>query len=163
MTSPLLAPGQTGAIGESTTVEVQITVTDGAHLPSAAHAWDAGYDLTAAEHAELLPAGGRQLVGTGVHIALPQGYAGLVLPRSGLASRHGVTVINAPGLIDAGYRGEVRVAMVNHDPHEPHAISPGDRIAQLVVIPVAVVTWREVPSLPASERGTGGFGSSGQR
>lgn len=177
MSQPVLVPEQTNhrdedshqehARGEhardEAMVEVQFTVSDGARRPTAAHAWDAGYDLTAAEHAELLPAGGRQLVGTGIRIALPDGYAGLVLPRSGLAAKHGVTVINAPGLIDAGYRGEVRVAMVNHDPHEPYTISPGDRIAQLVVIPVTTVSWREVPSLPPSERGTGGFGSSGQR
>jgi dUTP pyrophosphatase len=183
VSQPVLAPEQTGhrdddrreenARHEDTpdehsrhefpVVEVQFTIADGARRPAAAHAWDAGYDLTAAEHAELLPAGGRQLVGTGIRIALPDGYAALVLPRSGLAAKHGVTVINAPGLIDAGYRGEVRVAMVNHDPHEPYAISPGDRIAQLVVIPVTTVSWREVTSLPPSERGTGGFGSSGRR
>jgi dUTP pyrophosphatase len=164
VTPPVAAAAQQPRdAGPAVTVEVQVTVTEGARLPTAAHAWDAGYDLTAAEHAELLPAGGRQLVGTGVRIALPEGYAGLVLPRSGLASRHGVTLINSPGLIDAGYRGEVRVALVNHDPHEPYTVTPGDRIAQLVVIPVAAVTWREVPALPPSERGSGGFGSSGQR
>lgn len=163
MTPPVTAAAQPRSSGPAVTVEVQVTVADGARLPAAAHAWDAGYDLTAAEHAELLPAGGRQLVGTGVRIALPEGYAGLVLPRSGLASRHGVTLINSPGLIDAGYRGEVRVALVNHDPHEPYTITPGDRIAQLVVIPVAAVTWQEVTALPPSERGSGGFGSSGQR
>jgi dUTP pyrophosphatase len=165
VTQPVLVPAHTPDRGDKqdATVEVRVTVSNGALLPSAAYASDAGYDLIAAEHAELLPAGGRQLVGTGISIALPAGYAGLVLPRSGLASRHGVTVINAPGLIDAGYRGEVRVAMVNHDPHEPYTITPGDRIAQLVVIPVTKVTWREVTELPPSERGTGGFGSTGRR
>jgi dUTP pyrophosphatase len=102
------------------------------------------------------------MVGTGLSIAIPEGFAGLVLPRSGLASKHGVTCINAPGLIDAGYRGEVRVALVNLDPEHDYVVHVGDRIAQLVISPVASVSFRVIDELPPAQRGDGGFGSSGR-
>jgi dUTP pyrophosphatase len=130
-------------------------------LPSSAHEGDAGYDLYAREDAVLAPRGGRALVPTGIAIALPPGYAGFVQPRSGLAIRHGVTCLNTPGLIDAGYRDEVRVVLVNLDPDNAFAVTRGDRIAQLVVQKVETVEWDVVPTLDESERGTGGFGSTG--
>ncbi len=132
---------------------------DGVPLPAYAREGDAGLDLCAAETVTLKP-GGRTLVPTGVAVAIPPGYAGLVLPRSGLALRYGVTVLNAPGLIDAGYRGEVKVLLVNHD-HEPATFARGERIAQLVIQPVAHARLDVVDDLPASERGDGGFGSTG--
>jgi dUTP pyrophosphatase len=132
---------------------------DGAVLPTRAYPGDAGLDLSAVESAVLEP-GERATVGTGLAIALPDGYAGLVLPRSGLASRHGIGVLNAPGLIDAGYRGEVRVILHNHG-SETFRVDRGMRIAQLVVIAVADVRLVEVEELPNSERGEGGYGSSG--
>jgi len=142
-------------------VEVLITRLDpGAPLPAYARLGDAGADLAAAEDVELAP-GERAVVGTGIAIALPDGYAGFVHPRSGLAARHGVTVVNAPGTIDAGYRGEIKVILLNTDPVRPVSLRRGDRIAQLVVQRVANVTFREVPVLPASARGEDGFGSSG--
>lgn len=128
-------------------------------LPGFAHPGDAGADLAAAERVTL-PPGGRALVGTGFSLAIPDGHAGLVMPRSGLAIRSGVTVINAPGLIDSGYRGEVRVALVNHS-SEPFEVEIGDRIAQLVIIAVAEVEFVEVDGLSDSSRGQGGFGSTG--
>jgi len=128
-------------------------------LPAYARDGDAGLDLCAAEAVTLAP-GARALVPTGVAIAIPSGYAGLVLPRSGLALRHGVTVLNAPGLIDAGYRGEVKVLLVNHD-HEPASFARGERIAQLVIQPVARAQLDVVDQLPSSQRGEGGFGSTG--
>ena len=129
-------------------------------LPTRAHPGDAGYDLHAITDAEVAP-GERGMVGTGLAVAIPQGYAGFVLPRSGLASRQGLTLANAPGLIDAGYRGELTCAVVNLDRSEPVRISKGDRIAQLVVlaIPDLEPGWAE--ELPASVRGEGGFGSTG--
>jgi dUTP pyrophosphatase len=132
-----------------------------ASLPSAQHPGDAGLDLRAAEGAKVEP-GERTMVPTGVAVAIPEGYAGLVLPRSGLAARHGLTLANAPGLVDTGYRGEVIVAVVNLDREEPVVIEPGDRIAQLVVIeaPAVEPTW--VDELPASDRDVGGFGSTGR-
>ena len=130
-------------------------------LPGYARAGDAGLDLLAREPVVLAPGGGRALVPTGIALALPVGWAGFVQPRSGLALRHGVTCLNTPGLIDAGYRDELRVLLVNLDPVEPFGIERGDRIAQLVVQRVEHVTWREVPSLDESERGLGGFGSTG--
>jgi dUTP pyrophosphatase len=133
----------------------------GLPLPQAQHAHDAGYDLYAREDAVLAPGGGRAIVPTGIAIAVPTGHAGFVQPRSGLALRHGVTVLNSPGLIDAGYRDEVRVVLVNTDPGEPFKITRGDRIAQLVIQPVARVEWNEVERLDATARGTGGFGSTG--
>lgn len=132
-------------------------------LPAAAHAGDAGYDLRAREAAVIAPAGGRAAVPTGIAVAIPPGFAGLVLPRSGLAIRHGVTCLNAPGLIDAGYRDEIRVILVNHDPAEPFKIDVGDRIAQLVIQAVEAVEWDEVADLGETARGLGGFGSTGRQ
>jgi dUTP pyrophosphatase len=131
-------------------------------LPAYAHNGDAGLDLVARDEATLLPGGGRALVPTGVAVALPAGCAGFVQPRSGLALRHGVTLLNTPGLIDAGYRDELCVILVNLDPGTPYQVRRGDRIAQLVVLSVASVVLREVEELPASSRGTGGFGSTGR-
>ncbi len=131
-------------------------------VPDTAYHGDAGWDLVAVEAAHLSAGGGRALVGTGLAVAIPECYGGFVLPRSGLASRHGVTCVNAPGLIDSGYRGEVRVALVNLDPSSDYDVSPGDRIAQLVVLAVTPVTYRVVEELPESHRGDGGFGSSGR-
>lgn len=129
-------------------------------LPQARHPGDAGLDLHAAEGVRVKP-GERAMVPTGVAVAIPDGYAGLVLPRSGLASKKGLTLANAPGLIDAGYRGEVTCAVVNLDPHEPVEISVGDRIAQLVIVFLPDVSPALVEELPETIRGTGGFGSTG--
>ena len=129
-------------------------------LPGYAHPGDAGADLYAREDVELEP-GQRALVPTGVAIALPAGYAAFVHPRSGLAARHGITVVNAPGTIDAGYRGEILVILLNTDGHEAFTITRGDRIAQLVVQPVSEAHFIEVESLPGSHRGDNGHGSSG--
>ena len=132
-------------------------------LPAAAHPGDAGYDLRAREAAVIAPAGGRAAVPTGIAVAIPPGWAGLVLPRSGLALRHGVTCLNAPGLIDAGYRDEIRVILVNHDPAEPFTVEVGDRIAQLVIQAVASIEWDAVDDLGQTARGQGGFGSTGRQ
>ena len=129
-------------------------------LPSRAHPGDAGLDLHAIEPVRLAP-GDRAAVGTGLAIEVPHGQAALILPRSGLAARHGIALVNAPGLIDAGYRGELRVLLLNTDPREPFAIAAGDRIAQLVLIRVELPAVVEVSGLETSERGAGGFGSSG--
>jgi dUTP pyrophosphatase len=131
-----------------------------AQLPTRAHDGDAGLDLHALEGCTLQP-GERAMVSTGIAIELPEGHAGLVVPRSGLAARHGISVVNAPGLIDAGYRGEVRVLLLNTDVSEPFTVEPGMRIAQLVVAPVCAPELEEVEELAASARGAGGFGSSG--
>ena len=131
-------------------------------LPAPAHPGDAGYDLRAREAAVLTPGGGRAAVPTGIAVAIPDGYCGLVLPRSGLALRHGVTCLNAPGLIDSGYRDEVRVILVNHDPVQPFEVARGDRIAQLVIARAESVEWTVVDDLENSIRGTGGFGSTGR-
>ena len=131
-------------------------------LPSYARLGDAGLDLYAASAATLAAGGGRALVPTGMALAIPVGYAGFVQPRSGLALRHGVTCLNTPGLIDSGYRDELRVLLVNTDPAEPYTVQRGDRIAQLVVQRVERVEWEEMAELPTSERGTGGFGHSGR-
>jgi dUTP pyrophosphatase len=131
-------------------------------LPGYARAGDAGADLIAREDAVLAPNGGRVLVPTGIALAIPPGYAGFVQPRSGLAMKHGVTVLNAPGLIDAGYRDELRVLLVNLDPTEEYKILRGDRIAQLVIQRVEEASFRAVDELPPSERGLGGFGHSGR-
>ena len=131
-------------------------------LPAYARAGDAGIDLVAREDVTLAPAGGRALVATGIAIALPEGYAGLVQPRSGLAFKHGVTVLNTPGLIDSGYRGELKVCLINHDPTEAFEVTRGERIAQLVVQAVEHVTFVEVDTLDDSGRGDKGFGSSGR-
>jgi dUTP pyrophosphatase len=132
-----------------------------ARLPRYAHDGDAGCDLVAAEAHELAPRGGRASVGCGIAVEIPDGYAGFVLPRSGLALNHGVTCLNAPGLIDAGYRGELRVVLVNTDPDRAFTVSPGDRVAQLVVQRVEQVVFEEVVELSESTRGDGGFGSTG--
>ncbi|HZE05353.1 MAG TPA: dUTP diphosphatase [Solirubrobacteraceae bacterium] len=132
-----------------------------AQVPSRAHPGDAGLDLRALEHAVLKP-GGRASIGTGIAVQIPPGHAGLVLPRSGLAMRHGISIVNAPGLIDAGYRGEVRVLLLNTDPVTPFEVTPGARIAQLVVMRIAPIEPAEVPALEDSVRGAGGFGSSGR-
>ncbi len=131
-------------------------------LPTYARAGDAGLDLLAATTVTL-PPGGRELVPTGLRVAIPEGYAGLVLPRSGLALRHGVTCLNTPGLIDPLYRGELKVLLVNTDAHEPYVVHRGDRIAQLVVTHVTSdVEWAEVDSLDTTSRDTFGFGSTGR-
>ncbi len=130
-------------------------------LPAYARPGDAGLDLLAREDVTLAPAGGRALVPTGIAIAIPDGYAGFVQPRSGLALRHGVTCINSPGLIDAGYRDELKVALVNLDPTEAFEVRRGERIAQLVVQAVARVEWQPVAALEGISRG-GGFGSTGR-
>ena len=129
-------------------------------LPTRAHDGDAGLDLYALEDAVLEP-GERASVGTGISVEIPAGQAGLVLPRSGLAHRHGIALVNAPGLIDAGYRGELRVLLLNTDPREPFSIAAGDRIAQLVLTQIAAPPVLEVEELSTSDRGIGGFGSSG--
>jgi dUTP pyrophosphatase len=132
---------------------------DAATLPTRAYEGDAGLDLTACERVELAP-GERALVGTGLTVAIPDGHAGFVQPRSGLAARHGITVLNTPGLVDAGYRGELKVVLLNSDRSQPFVVEPGMRIAQLVVVPVATPDLVEVDELPVSERGEKGFGSS---
>jgi dUTP pyrophosphatase len=132
---------------------------DGATVPERAYEGDAGLDLSACERVELEP-GARAVVGTGLAVAIPDGHAGFVQPRSGLAARHGITVVNSPGLVDSGYRGEVKVVLLNTDRDEPFVVEPGMRIAQLVVVPVTTPPPVEVEELPASERGEKGFGSS---
>ena len=131
-------------------------------LPSYAHPGDAGADLVAREDVSLAPGGGRALVATGIAVAIPEGHAGFVLPRSGLALRHGVTCLNTPGLIDSGYRGELCVLLVNTDPATAYQVRRGDRIAQLVVMPVEQAVFAPVDELPASTRGEGGFGHTGR-
>lgn len=131
-------------------------------LPTQQHDGDAGYDLHARESAELAPGGGRALIPTGLAVEIPTGCAGFVLPRSGLALKHGVTCLNTPGLIDAPYRGELKVLLVNTDPSEPYVVHRGDRIAQLVVQRVELVEWVEVGELAVSERDVFGFGSTGR-
>ncbi|SNS16210.1 dUTP pyrophosphatase [Streptosporangium subroseum] len=144
------------------TVEVLIHRIDAElPLPSYAHPGDAGADLHAAEDVELLP-GERVTVGTGVAIALPDGYAAFVHPRSGLATKHGVTLVNAPGTVDAGYRGEIRVTLLNTDIKDAVRLRRGDRIAQLVIQKVERAVFYEVDRLPGSARGAGGFGSTGR-
>jgi dUTP pyrophosphatase len=133
----------------------------GLPLPAAQHDGDAGLDLYAADDTTLEPRGGRALVPTGIAIAIPPGYAGFVQPRSGLALRHGVSLVNTPGLVDAGYRDEIKVLMINHDPAEPFKVSRGDRVAQLVIQRFEPVEWHEVDDLDGSERGLGGWGSTG--
>ena len=128
-------------------------------LPQRAYEGDAGLDLAACEHAMLEP-GDRATVATGVAVAIPPGYAGYVQPRSGLAEKHGITIVNTPGLVDSGYRGELRIILLNTDRERAFEIEPGMRIAQLVLLPVPPVELRVVDELPASERGERGFGSS---
>ena len=138
-------------------VEVLITAST---VPEYAHPGDAGADLHAAEAVVLAP-GERALVATGVSIALPDGYAAFVVPRSGLAAKHGITIVNSPGTVDAGYRGEIKVTVLNTDLTEPFSIAVGDRIAQLIIMPVVKASFIQVDRLPGSQRGEGGFGSTG--
>ena len=144
-------------------MEIPITRIDSdLPLPTYAKEGDAGADLVANENVILSPAGGRALISTGVAIAIPEGYAGFVQPRSGLAAKHGVTCLNTPGLIDSGYRGELKVLLVNTDPETPFAVVKGERIAQLVIQRVESVEFIEVEALSDSDRGSGGFGSTGR-
>jgi dUTP pyrophosphatase len=143
-------------------VELEVTrMRADARLPTRAHEGDAGLDLYAAEATRLEP-GERASVGTGIAVAIPAGHAGLVLPRSGLAKRHGVTLPNAPGLVDSGYRGELQVLLLNADRTEAFEVAAGDRIAQLLVTPFADTVPVEAPSLDETSRGLAGFGSSGR-
>jgi dUTP pyrophosphatase len=143
-------------------VELKVSRLDsGAVLPTRAHPGDAGLDLYASEAAHIGP-GERWGVGTGIAVEIPDGHAGLVLPRSGLAREYGIALVNSPGLIDAGYRGEIRVLLLNTDPAETFKVEPGDRIAQLLIAPVAIAEPVEAESLAESARGDGGFGSSGR-
>ena len=128
-------------------------------VPARAYAGDAGLDLSACERVELAP-GERAMVSTGLAVAIPEGYAGFVQPRSGLAARHGITIVNTPGLVDSGYRGELQVILLNTDPREPFVVEAGMRIAQLVIVEVPGIEPVEVDELPDSERGVRGFGSS---
>ena len=132
---------------------------DGAVVPTRAYSGDAGLDLAACERVELAP-GARATVGTGLAVAIPEGYAGFVQPRSGLAAKHGITIVNTPGLVDSGYRGELKIVLLNTDERERFVVEAGMRIAQLVVLEVPSVDPVEVDELPASERGVRGFGSS---
>lgn len=131
-------------------------------LPRPARAGDAGLDLLAAHDLDLPAAGGRGIVGTGLAVAIPFGWCGLVLPRSGLARHHGVTCLNSPGLVDAGYRGELQVLLVNTDPTAGYTVQRGDRVAQLVLVPFGAAAFAEVTSLEPSERGGTGWGHSGR-
>jgi dUTP pyrophosphatase len=141
-------------------IELPITrLRDDATIPGRAYSGDAGLDLSSCERVELGP-GERAIVGTGLAVAIPEGYAGFVQPRSGLAAKHGISVVNSPGLVDSGYRGELRVVLLNTDREAPFVVEPGMRIAQLVVLPVPELELLEVDELPASERGVRGFGSS---
>ena len=139
------------------TVEVLITAQN---VPSYSHPGDAGADLSSAEALTLAP-GQRATVGTGVSIALPDGYVAFVVPRSGIAAKHGITIVNSPGTVDAGYRGELKVTLLNTDLSEPFEIAVGDRIAQVIVMPVTQARFIPVEKLPVSERGESGFGSTG--
>ena len=145
------------------TIELAVKrLHDEAVLPTRAYEGDAGLDLSASERVELGP-GERAVVSTGLAVAIPDGHAGLVQPRSGLAARHGIAVLNSPGLVDAGYRGELKVVLLNTDRSERFVVEPGMRIAQLVIVAVALSEPREVTELPPSERGEKGFGSSAHR
>jgi dUTP pyrophosphatase len=153
--------GVPGPSADTDRVEILIQRLDpGLPVPSRAHPGDAGIDLCTTQDVELAP-GQRALVPTGIAIALPDGYAGFVHPRSGLAARHGVTIVNAPGTVDAGYRGEIRVTLLNTDPDRPVRFQRGDRIAQLIIQRVAYPVFHEVETLPGSARGDNGFGSTG--
>ena len=141
-------------------VEIPIRAETADLIPGYAHWDDAGADLRSTESLELAP-GERALVGTGVSIALPTGYAAFIVPRSGLAAKHGITVVNSPGTVDAGYRGEIKVTLLNTDREQPFRVEPGDRIAQMIVMPVSRAEFVPVEDLPESVRGAGGFGSTG--
>ena len=156
------SPGDLSPVEGRASIGIEVVRLDpDLPLPDYAHEGDAGLDLHAREGGRLEPGGGRLLVSTGIAIALPRGYAGFVLPRSGLALRHGIGVVNAPGLIDCAYRGEIKVVLVNTDRLEPFEFDRGDRIAQLVVQRVEQVEWRVVDELDGHDRG-GGFGHSGR-
>ena len=155
--------GGDALVAEEPTIDVPVIRLDSSlPLPSYARNDDAGADLLSRIDVNLEPSGGRALVPTGIALALPSGYAGFVQPRSGLALRHGVTCLNTPGLIDAGYRDEISVLLVNTDPASAYQVHRGDRIAQLVIQRVERATFHSVDELPASERGPGGFGSTGR-
>jgi len=144
-------------------MDVPVSVTrldDQAPLPSYAHDDDAGADLATMTDLVIEP-GERVVASTGIAVAIPEGYAGFVHPRSGLAARHGLTMVNSPGVIDAGYRGEIKVCLINTDPRTPIHLKRGDKVAQMVIQAVAHAQFAEVESLPGSERGSGGYGSSG--
>jgi len=144
-------------------IEVPIVLLDEElAAPAYARVGDAGADLVAREDLRLEPRGGRGLVSTGVAVSIPVGYAGLVLPRSGLAARHGITCLNSPGLIDSGYRGELQVLLVNTDPEIAYEVRRGDRVAQLVIVPVEQASFVRGEILPTSQRGEGGFGHTGR-
>ncbi len=145
----------------SDVIELPI-VGEAEQIPAYAQPGDAGADLRSAEALVLAP-GERALVATGVRFALLEGYAAFVVPRSGLAVKHGISIVNSPGTIDAGYRGEIKVPLINLDPRESFEIAPGDRIAQLIVMPVTRAVFAPVQALPESQRGEGGFGSTGVR
>lgn len=146
---------------QTSSVEIAIRlVSDSSQLPSYAHPFDAGADLHSTENCILAP-GQRRVIGTGVAVALPPGTVGLVHPRSGLAANHGITIVNSPGTIDAGYRGEIRVCLLNTDPHTSFEIRRGDRIAQLVIVAVIHAQFVPVAELDDTARGTGGYGSTG--
>jgi dUTP pyrophosphatase len=130
-------------------------------LPAYQNAGDAGLDLYSATDVTIEP-GERTVIGTGIAVAIPEGFVGLVSPRSGLAVNHGLSMVNTPGVVDSGYRGEVKLVLINHDRAQPIEIARGERVAQLVIVPVAAVTVSECDELPPSERGTGGFGSTGR-
>lgn len=136
------------------------TVAEPGQVPTYARPGDAGADLRSTEHVLLTP-GERRLVGTGVAVAIPEGFVGLITPRSGLAAKAGLSIVNAPGVIDSGYRGELRVCLINLDPSQPIELHPGDRIAQLVIVAHVTATFTPVESLDATVRGTGGYGSTG--
>ncbi len=140
---------------------IEVLIASG-ETPVYAHPGDAGADLHAAEEHVLAP-GSRATVGTGVSLALPNGYAAFVVPRSGLAAKHGITIVNSPGTVDAGYRGEIRVTLLNTDTEHPFTVEVGDRIAQLIVMPIVHAEFIPVASLPGSHRGASGFGSTGLR
>lgn len=145
----------------SDVIELPI-VGEAEQIPAYAQPGDAGADLRSAEALVLAP-GERALVATGIRFALPEGYAAFVVPRSGLAVKHGISIVNSPGTIDAGYRGEIKVPLINLDPRESFEIAPGDRVAQLIVMPVTRAVFAPVQALPESQRGEGGFGSTGVR
>ncbi|MFT4156898.1 MAG: dUTP diphosphatase [Microbacterium sp.] len=146
---------------DSVEIPIIAPVLDGTSVvPSYAHPGDAGADLVAAEAVRLEP-GERALVATGVRIALPDGYAAFVVPRSGLAAKHGISIVNSPGTVDAGYRGEIKVSLINTDSHSAYDVAVGDRIAQLIIMPVTRAAFIPVDELPDSARGQGGFGSTG--
>jgi dUTP pyrophosphatase len=161
VSGPADAPPHEPPTAPAARVDVLLTRVDpSVPVPAYAHPQDAGVDLTCTEDVVLGP-GERAVVGTGVAVALPPGYAGFVHPRSGLAARAGLSVVNSPGTIDAGYRGEIRVCLINHDPRAELRLRRGDRIAQLVVQRVEHVRFVEVAALPGSARGAGGYGSTG--